>query len=362
MTAKTTVLHIAPSIHVMGGISAVLKYLLDTSLAQEHRLLFVASHKDGSKLKKLLAAILGLLKMLALLLCQRIDIVHIHCGDFPSPIRKYFYFRVARLMGHKVLLHLHGAMFMEQYARLSPGWKRRIRDFFESAELVICLSQSWKKSITSIFPMAKCVVVPNGIPLPPLGSPKTGPTDQSTPVRITFLGLIGTRKGTFDLLTAFKSLLEQGLPIVLTLGGNGEVARLMHEIEPLGHHARYLGWVSGEAKAELLRATDIFALPSHGEGMPMSVLEAMSYGIPIVSTPVGGIPELVAEGESGFLVPPGDTIQLARRLGHLIADPDLRCRMGRAARMAVEQRHDAQFMAKQIAEAYRRITRDAATF
>lgn len=337
----------------MGGISAVLRYLLGTPLAQEYRLFLVASHMDGSKAKKLLVAGIGLLRTLALLCSRRIDIVHIHCGDFPSPIRKYFYFQLVRLFRPKIILHLHGALFVEQYALLSSGWKRRIRQFFEAADLVVCLSQSWSKAAGQLFPGATLVVVPNGIPIPKLGPAIQARSDA--PVRLCFLGLIGARKGAFDLLSAFKTLLAKGLDLELTMGGNGEADRLLREIAPLGGRVRYAGWITGEAKQQLLRHTDIFVLPSYGEGMPMSILEAMSHGVPIVSTPVGGITELVAEGESGFLVQPGDTAQLAERIYRLATDPDLRRRMGMAARLAVERGHDIEAVARRVAELYRRL-------
>ncbi|HWR04507.1 MAG TPA: glycosyltransferase family 4 protein [Humidesulfovibrio sp.] len=350
MSERRNALHIAPSVKVMGGISAVLRYLQDSSLAHKFRLRFVASHKDGSKPFKLAVALLGLCKTLAVLACTRVDIVHIHCGDFPSPKRKYFYFRLVRLFGPRVVLHLHGALFLEQYAKLSPAWKGRMRHFFETADMVLCLSHSWAASVQELFPGARRMVVPNGIPLPALGPASARAHDA--PVRVTFLGLIGARKGVFDLLEACEILIKQGLPIRLAIGGNGEVDRLLSEIAPFKASMRHLGWITGDAKERLLRETDIFVLPSYGEGLPMSVLEAMSYAVPVITTTVGGLPELIRDGESGFLVEPGRVDQLVDRLGRLTCDAGLRRAMGDAARRTVEHRHGIETMAHQVSEAY----------
>jgi len=357
MTERRSVLHIAPSVDVMGGISAVLRYLRGSSLARSFRLLFVASHKDGSKPFKFAVALLGLFQTLVILSSRRVDIVHIHCGDFPSPKRKYFYFRLVRFFGPKIIIHLHGALFLEQYAQISPSWKGRMRHFFESADLVLCLSQSWAASVRELFPGARRAVVQNGIPLPVLGlAPTPAPASASAQeklVRVTFLGLIGARKGVFDLLEACEVLIGQGMPIRLAIGGNGEVERLLHEIAPLGANIKYLGWIAGDAKERLLRETDIFVLPSYGEGLPMSVLEAMSYAVPVITTTVGGLPELIRDGESGFLVEPGQRNQLVDRLGRLVCDAELRRSMGTAGRRTVERSHGIETMVHQVSAAYR---------
>lgn len=350
MTERRCVLHIAPSVNVMGGISAVLRYLLHSSLARDCRLRFVASHKDGSKPFKFLVALLGLGKSLVILACTRVDIAHIHCGDFPSPQRKYFYYRLVRLFRPKVVIHLHGALFVEQYEKLTPVWKGRMRHFFETADLVLCLSQSWAANVHALFPRARRMVVPNGIPLPAVGPAPTH--THGDRVRVTFLGLIGARKGVFDLLEACEILIAQGLPIRLAVGGNGEVDRLQREIAPLGASVRYLGWITGDAKERLLRETDIFVLPSYGEGLPMSVLEAMSYAVPVITSNVGGLPELIRDGESGFLVEPGRVDQLVVKLGRLVCDAELRRTMGDAARRTVERGHGIEAMALQLSEAY----------
>jgi glycosyltransferase involved in cell wall biosynthesis len=174
------------------------------------------------------------------------------------------------------------------------------------------------------------------------------------PLRLLFLGLICEKKGIFDLLKVIKKGIEDNRSLMLTIGGIGEVARLTDEIDRLGLRGsvEYLGWVSAEVRDMLMRKTDIFILPSYGEGMPMTILEAMSYAIPVISTPVGGIPELVIEDETGFLVKPGDLSGLYERIIELATDEEKRCRFGRRGRQVIEEKHNLSENIKTIDAIY----------
>jgi glycosyltransferase involved in cell wall biosynthesis len=115
----------------------------------------------------------------------------------------------------------------------------------------------------------------------------------------------------------------------------------------LGPRLRRLGYRHDVAR--LLAASDVFALPSHFEGLPMSVIEAMLTGLPVVATNVRGPREQVADGETGFLVPPFETAPLAEALRRLAADPALRARMGEAGRArALERYTEAKVVARTL--------------
>jgi len=335
-----TILMIGPDIMVMGGISTVVKGLLASELSRNNKIILVSSHVDGSKLHKLFIAIVGLIKTFLYFCFKKIDIVHIHGSDITSSTRKYFYFRLAKIFNRKVIYHFHGASFVEQYRSASAGWQRRIKDFFTGVDLVICLSESWRKAIMEIAPDSKVQVIHNSVSVPSLAEPRLNKGDQT--INITFLGLIGERKGVFDLLHVMERLIQEGLDVCLNIGGNGDVDRLMNDLDQkkLKERVLYLGWINGDDKDALLRKTDIFVLPSYGEGMPMAILEAMSYGVPVVSTFVGGIPEVVKDGETGLLFQPGDINTLYDKLKFLITNQVERNSLGLAGRSLIESRFD----------------------
>lgn len=335
------ILYIAPGINVKGGISTVIRGYLGTDLRTIFHIHLVESYREGPNSRKIIQALIGLLQALKCLLLERVEIVHIHGGDINSVRRKYAYFRMIKLFKFKcrVIYHFHGASFLEQFRNVSTFWKKQIGKFFEDVDLLICLSDAWAGALRNIAPGAKIKIVKNSVLLPPLHDrQKNGAT-----FRILFLGLIGGRKGIFDLLKAVQQLKSEGHDIRLKIGGNGEVEELKEKIRCFGIHEAvvYLGWISDEVRKDaLFKEADLFVLPSYGEGMPMAIVEAMSYGIPVISTPVGGIPELVAEGRTGFLVQPGDVGALTAKIKELILNEKLRIDLGANARTAIEQNFD----------------------
>jgi glycosyltransferase involved in cell wall biosynthesis len=133
-------------------------------------------------------------------------------------------------------------------------------------------------------------------------------------------------------------------------GGNGEVDRLRAAIAGAGVEAscEVLGWVAGPDKVRAFERASIYCLPSYSEGLPVSVLEAMAAGLPVVSTAIAGTPEAVAEGESGFLIAPGDRVALAERLSRLARDASLRSSMGQAGRAIAEARFGSEAIAERL--------------
>lgn len=332
------ILYIAPDISVKGGISTVIKGFLSTNLSQKYNIILVASHVDGLKIRKLVQAITGLLKTTYYLIFKHVDIVHIHGGDITSGKRKYFYFRLVKLFKRKVIYHFHGGSLLEQYPNTSSAWKRCIRQLLEDSDLVIGLSASWRNPIMQIAPRCNFQVIYNSVQLPIIDERKR----EKKFINITFLGLLCERKGIFDLIEVVSRLITKGFNIHLTVGGNGDISRFHNEIKIKGlkNHVTYVGWIVGNAKDKLLRNTDIFVLPSYGEGMPMTILEAMSYAIPVVSTFVGGIPSLIINGTTGYMIQPGDMNNLYERILDLVNDADKRRTFGQRGRKVIEEKHN----------------------
>jgi glycosyltransferase involved in cell wall biosynthesis len=121
----------------------------------------------------------------------------------------------------------------------------------------------------------------------------------------------------------------------------------------LGQRVRFLG--SRADVPDILRASDVFVLSSDYEGNPLSVLEAMAAGLPVISTAVGGVPELVQHGATGLLVPAGDACSLAEAIAQLGCDPARRAAMGNAARQTARQRFDVRVMSLAYATLYQQL-------
>jgi glycosyltransferase involved in cell wall biosynthesis len=353
---KHTIMIISPSLTVKGGISSLIDSYLASDLAAKYSILNVYTHVSGSKMLKAVQAVRGFFHALMLLSFRQVDIVHFHGGGSVSALRKCVFFHLVKLFGCKVIYHLHGGAFPQQYQQLPRRFQAVIANMFQRADLVICLSESFRKEVKAIAPRANIIVEMNSVPLPQ----QVNCHDSTDEVRIVYLGLINEKKGFFDLLAVMGKICRDNDNVRLLVGGLGEEQRMRREMEALGITTRveYLGWLEAEERDNLLGTADILALPSYGEGMPMSILEAMSFGIPILATNVGGVPDIVLDGETGFLVQAGDLEQLYDRLMALIRDPNLRMAMGARGRRLVEQRHTLDKAIERIDVMYGSLTNE----
>ena len=298
-------------------------------------------HKEGSAGSKIVVALSAYLRFLALLVTQQVSIVHLHVAMRGSFWRKSIFALTARLFGRPTIFHLHGSETKDFYHSLGPLSQKLVKIILEAQSRVVVLSESWSRFVKEVAPTARVVVVPNYVDLPDV--PALGPRD--TKIRILFLGAVGPRKGINDLVHAFAGVLNliPEAKVELHVGGDGAIEEARALAEQLGveREITFHGWISGTAKESLLREASIYCLPSYNEGLPVSVLEAMSYGVPVVTTRVGGLPELIADGVNGFLINPGDRGALVHRLVELSNSVALRAEVGEAGRRTVSERHSA---------------------
>lgn len=288
-----------------GGIAVVLenydKYLFSSFK-------FIANSKDGTKLRKATVALFAVLKMCCkLIIDKRIKIVHIHTASGISFKRSTYFPKIARIFKKKVILHIHGGNF-KQYYKIYPS---KIKSELMKCDKIIALTNEWKVFFESEIGLKNVEVVENIVPYPQRQDRKR---DKHT--HLLYLGLIHEDKGIYDLLEVInnnKQVFRGSLRV--HIGGNGEIDNLLSKINQYGiaDIVSFEGWVDGKKKIDLLNSVDALILPSYIEGLPMVILEAMSYGLPILSTHVGGIPEVVND-MNGILFTPGDTQDIYRAI------------------------------------------------
>lgn len=289
-----------------GGISAVVQYWSDYI----ENLQYYPTFKEGSVISKLFvfSRSYWALKW-RLMRDKNVKILHAHTAAGTDFKRTAMMVDIAKQRGLKVVLHSHASSFKDFYRDSDEKNKEWIRSVLEKADILIALSESWKEYFMSIgVPENKIVILHNITAYPIIKDV----VKEEKKVRLLFMGEIGQRKGVFDLLRAIgthKDALAN--KIELRIGGNKMEDKLNATIQEYGieEFVKFEGFVSGEKKLELLNWASVFILPSFNEGLPISILEAMSYKMPIISTPVGGIPEVV-DSSNGTLVMPGDDKQI----------------------------------------------------
>ena len=268
---------------------------------------------------------------LRLAFCIGIRTVHIHTASYNSFKRSTLFISLAKFFKRKIVIHIHGGGFKEYYEKHSSFVHKNLL----KCDTIIALTEYWKEYFNGLG-FENVVIVPNIVEPPVVQNKKC--YDGKT--HILYLGLITKAKGIYDLLDVVnKHKTEFENKIILHIGGNGEAATLLHIIKEngLSQIVKFEGWVSGEKKVELLNNADVFILPSYTEGLPISILEAMSYRLPVISTPVGGIPEVIKDGENGFLFTPGDKDALYNAINNLVADKNQREDMGEKSYKRVQQ-------------------------
>jgi glycosyltransferase involved in cell wall biosynthesis len=284
-----------------GGIGAV----LDVYSKNISPFKFIPTYVTRSFIRQLATYVLAIFKLVWVCITDRqVKILHIHHASRGSFMRKSIMVLIGMMFGKKIILHIHGGGFHNYYKR-SRLMKPFIRWTLEHADAVVCLSEMWKNYYSSTFKLKRLAIINNVIEKANI----TGEHHQNGSLRMLFLGHVTEKKGVFDLLQVLAdNRNDYKNRVKVTIGGIGEVERLEKTISDnqFNGDVHFAGWVNGGKKAELLNSCDVYVLPSYFEGLPISILEAMSYGKPVISTNVGGIPEIVKPGFNGWLFQPGD--------------------------------------------------------
>ncbi len=178
-------------------------------------------------------------------------------------------------------------------------------------------------------------------------------SDLPSKARIVCVGRLCEQKGQLLLLEACRNLKEKGIEFDLVLAGDGEMrpeVERMIAVYGIGDCVRITGWISSQLVREEILASRAMVLPSFAEGLPVVIMEAMALKRPVISTYVAGIPELVTDGESGWLVPAGSALELTNAMEEMLSAPYQQLiDMGEAAYHRVKQRHDINTEASKLA-------------
>ncbi|HYE05655.1 MAG TPA: glycosyltransferase family 4 protein [Planctomycetota bacterium] len=348
---------LGPSLKVRGGVSSVERLLLD-ELAGQALVVHVPTLVDGSAPMKAFAALAGVARFIVLRLTVRPELVHIHFASRASFWRKTIFVLLARVSGVRVLGHAHGAEFDQFFGRESGDARRGfIRSIFRRMDAVIAISRSWAGFYRDEVGVRRTLLLPNPVPMPATPIAPARADDGRVPVLV--LGRLGRRKGTYDLLRAIPLVLERAPQAAFVIAGDGDIdeVRALVAAQPWRDRVEIPGWIAGAERAACLARAQVFALPSHNEGLPMGVLEAMAAGLPIVSTTVGGIPEMVEPGGNGYLTAPGDHVALADALTALVGDAQRRQRFGARSRELVAQRFELGLITRRLRRIYAAVAR-----
>jgi len=352
---------LGPSTDSLGGIASVIDVYQRHGWFERWSVRFYETTKPSiGRLRKLWIGLCVLCTLFWDMCHGRIILIHAHVACNASFWRKSIYLWIAHSFGIPTIFHLHGAEFMHFYSSRSRAGKWYIRRLLDRVSEIIVLSSQWKNNIRTLTdnPHIDIVFNPIAVVSQSTDIPKYPDSCRKYPHQLLFLGRLGARKGIDDLIAATITLAPQYPALRVICGGDGEVERIRNIVAKQGLGDRYHipGWISGEDKSRLLVQSGIYVLPSYDEGLPMSILEAMSAGLPVISTTVGGIPDMIDNGKEGWLIQPGDISALAKYIELLLNNPALQTQMGQAGRERVEQQFTPQRIFSRLDTIYQRLS------
>ncbi len=355
----------------IGGIAISYRTLLGSSYSQQLEVHVVEtsqgtlsfSQRGGWQLRNWLNGLVNVFAFVRALRRSRPDLVHIGSSYRASFLKHSLMVLLAHWMGYLVVIEMHCTI--TQFLPVRPSlWRRYILFVFQHVCAIVTLSHEWD-TLQTLLPHIRVRRIPNAIKLEPYQALPRPSLHRSAQVQILFMGHIGREKGCFDLLEVVDQLRQRiKLPFCLHLVGetllHGEKEALQELVTVRGLQA----WVQihppayEQAKLKHFADSDLLVLPSHHEGMPMVVIEAMAAGLAVVATKVGGIPEQVVAGETGLLVEPGDALALGQALQSMIEHPAQRLAMGLAGRARALALFDIEIRAARLIALYHEVVQD----
>lgn len=332
---------LATSHKTRGGITSVIKSHQKGGQWKAFHCCWLETHIDRAYGWKLLYMIKSL--VLYVFILPFYDLIHIHVSEPSSAIRKGVFMLLAHLMRKKTIVHFHS---FSPETTIQGKFQKVYGYLFKTADVVITLSDYWKKEVDKKFHLQnKTMVLFN-----PCAKISHTRSVYSKKKLILYAGAINNRKGYADLIKAFSEIADKYPDWQIIFAGDGDIKQGEDLTECLGIRRQviFLGWVNGAVKDKIFKESTIFCLPSYAEGFPMAVLDAWAYGLPVISTPVGGLPDIAKDGDNIMLFNPGDITGLVQCLDKMISDDGLRNKIAMESCRLAEEAFNEEIINKQL--------------
>lgn len=345
---NSKVLVLGPGRNTRGGITMVIKEYEKTKLWKDFDCKWIGTYIDRGGFHKVYCFFRGYLSYLINVFAY--DIIHIHMSWSTTAIRKLFFFIPAKILNKKVILHIHSGA----EPIINSNVRTIYRFMFRYANATILLAEKIAVELGKHFDIKNPVILYN-----PCLSYKT---EESLVVPkekyVLFAGTITKKKGYLDLIQAFSIASDKHSEWRLIFAGNGEIekAKALVRLNNIEDQVVFKGWLSRDKLQQLFETSAIFCLPSYTEGFPMAVLDAWAHGLPVITTPVGGLPDVLIPDENALVFEPGDIDMLAQHLDRLMTDSVLRDRISEGSMKLSQGPFSLVTVSKQLSELYLRFS------
>jgi glycosyltransferase involved in cell wall biosynthesis len=278
------------------------------------------------------------------------DLVHVHTSHYFSFYLSSIYVLIAAYLWRTpVVLHVHGSSFDEFVSEASPLSAAVQSVVFGASDAVVVLSEYWRETLAQRVDESKLVVLPNAV-----DPGEYDPNVSADPQHLVYVSSHVERKGIAEATEAIDRLHDAGVEFETTIAGSGPLSEHAEAVAATYDDVEYVGYVSEAEKHDLLSEGSVYVLPTHAEGLPIAILEAMAGGNAVVSTDVGSIPSVVDDA-NGAVVPAGDVDALTTALSTILQDPETTSKMCQESRRRVEAEYAWDAVADQLVSLYARL-------
>lgn len=349
---KISVLMLGTSLSTNGGMTTVVESFLEKQIPNVE-IKFIPTHIEGNSFIKLIYFSYSLVRILGNVIFCNIDIIHLHFSERGSFYRKYLITLISRLFKKKVIIHMHGAEFKEFYSKSSNNIKFHILKMLENADHVLVLGDSWFEYVSSLSCKINVSIFRNAVKIP------TKKVEfNCSNINVLFMGVLIKRKGIYDLVEAAKKIILLHENIRFIIAGSGIEENNLKEYiknERMLDYFEFTGWVREDNKQELYEKSQVFILPSYNEGLPVAILEAMSYGLPVVTTSVGSIEDVVKHKMTGYIFKPGDIDEMVNGINYCIRNQEEWEVLSLASSELIKKAYDEKIYFENIKKMYEKL-------
>ena len=341
---------VGPGLEGLGGISRVAKIWKENSFFSDFNVKYISSTTDDFE-NRFFFLIKGLVGYIFALTTGCL-FVHIHTSSYNSFTRKSLFICIALLFRTKILLHIHTSHFSLFITECRGLEKRFIFFLLKRIDLFVVLTEEMKINIQDLFPDKQVTVLRNPVNVEQMKRPGK---DNRLSDRLLYLGLYSKEKGVYELVDAIEILLKKGVRIQADFFGAKNIEKLRGYVadKELTEKLRVNGWINGVDKLKALYECTALILPSYSEGIPNVILEAMATKTPIIASLVGGLKEILRDGENAIITEVNNPQDLSEKILMCLENKELREKISANAYREVCMKYDV----KLIKEGFGKIVR-----
>lgn len=378
---KPRVLVLGPLPPTVGGITSFIEDLLGSDLKKKYEFIAFGTGRptvgvnrdvDGYPLmfhiglirltKSAIVTISHIFKFPLILITSDPDIIHVNTSSYWPFWENAAFVLMSKLLNRKVMIHIHGGSFYKFYEDSNILVRFLMQKVLDTADKIIVLSSKWKSLLMNITSRqtsheGKIAVLENSVDFSRFAGLEREAISRDM-FNVLFMGGVGAKtKGMYEVLKAIPLVVKEHKNILFYFVACGSIKGfdIRWNEEPYISHTRFVDYVFGNRKIEVFANADIFVLPSYSEGLPITMLEAMAAGLPVIATPVGSIPEVIEEGENGFLVGIGDYRALAEKILILAKDQKLRLEMATNNVGKIRKQFDRSVVMRKLGNLYEQV-------